>query len=550
MEIKKYLSLIRHWIWLILLGAVVAGAAAFMFSNQKEPLYRSEAVYEVDVAGGSASNSEYIGQLVAKNLIQTNIQKIATTSIAALTIEELASKYPELLSWEPADLLTLVSISSPLDSLLIEIAVVDSNPTRASDLANTMGIVFARENTAQQRGQFTQSIELLDTRLSDIDEDLTRIRTSINEFGEAETSEQQIQLERLNRELEEARSSYNSVFESQLELELSMAGRIHDFLPIEPAQPNPVPISPRIRTNTVLATVVGLMLTLGIILLLDYMDDTVKTTDEAMKTTGASTLATIAYIKGDKASDRLITQVSPRAPVSEAYRVLRTNLSFSAIDRELSKVLVTSSAPGEGKSTTSANIAVVMAQTGRRVVLIDGDLRKPTQHKVFEASNSHGLTTALLDSSTQVVSHLQPTRTPGLRLMASGPLPPNPAELLGSRRMLDVMDELLKDADIIILDTPPVLTVADAAILANKVDGCILVAEVGQTRHDILGESAERLRSTGATLFGLVLNRSKAGRAGYYYAEKYSYEYGPTNLEDSPKRGIFGRLSNSSSSGD
>ena len=212
-----------------------------------------------------------------------------------------------------------------------------------------------------------------------------------------------------------------------------MAGKIHNFLPIEAARSTPVPISPRTRTNTVLASIVGLMLTLGIILVLDYLDDSVKTPDEAVQTTGASTLATIAYIKGDKPSDRLITQSAPRAPISEAYRVLRTNLNFSTIDSELRSVLVTSSAPGEGKSTTTANIAVVMAQTGKRVVLIDADLRKPTQHKVFDASNNHGLTTALLDSSTQVSSHLQPTRTPGLMLMASGPLPPNPAELLNSR---------------------------------------------------------------------------------------------------------------------
>ena len=547
MEFKKITSLIRHWFWLIALGAIVAGGAAFAFSTQQTPLYRAKAIYELNVAGGSGGNNEYANQLLAEKLIQTYKRKIVTSKMGEMTIKELSSSYPDLQEISSAELLAKVSVNSPVDSLLIELTVIDADPARAADIANTLGIVFANENERQQLSESDQPIKLLESRLLDLDGELANIGTQIIEIGEPDTVAKQTQFDRLTRELEEARTTYNSTFQLKLDYELNIASKINTFFSIEDAQPIFAPISPRTKTNVILATIIGTLLTLGIILLLDFLDDTVKTPDEAAKVTGASTLASIGFIKGDKPSDRLITQTAPRAPISEAYRVLRTNLSFSAIDTELRSVLVTSSSPGEGKSTCSANTAVVMAQTGHKVILIDADLRKPTQHRIFETNNNHGLTTALLDSSTPVAAHLQATRTPGLRLMASGPLPPNPAELLNSKRMRDVLAELLEDADFVIVDTPPVLTVADAAILAPKVDGCILVAEVGKTKYDILKESSTRLRATNAALFGLVLNRSKAGRAGYYqnyYNERYySYEYGAGTPKAS-KKGIFGRLSN------
>ena len=552
MELKKYTALIRHWLWLILLGAVVAGGAAYVFSSRQTPLYRAEATYEIDVAGGTASNSEYVGQLVAQNLIPNYLRKIPTTDIATKTLEALADDDSNISDLTASSLLGKISLSSPIESSLINISVIDTDPGRAAAIANTIGEVFAIESRIQQEADFSQPIALLDTRLDDLQAEMSRLRKEIRELNEITTTEEQAEYDRLQRELTDAATSSDSVFESRLALEVSMASSFVSFDMVEPAKPNSIKISPKTNTNTILAAIVGAMLTLGVILLFDYLDDSIKTPDDATKVTGASTLATIAYIKGEKPSDRLITQTAPRAPISEAYRVLRTNLSFSAIDTGLNSVLVTSSAPAEGKSTTSANIAVVIAQTGRRVILVDADLRKPSQHKVFNASNNQGLTTALLDNNTPVSAHLQPTKTPGLMLLASGPLPPNPSELLNSQRMREVLDELLTSADFVLVDTPPVLTVADAAILAPKVNGCVLVAEIGQTGQDTLKESAERLRSTGARLFGLVLNRSKAGTGGYYqyyYSDRYyTYEYGPNPPEQKSRKGLLGRLSGSSGS--
>jgi non-specific protein-tyrosine kinase len=186
--------------------------------------------------------------------------------------------------------------------------------------------------------------------------------------------------------------------------------------------------------------------------------------------------------------------------------------------------MVTSAGPGEGKSTTAANLAVVLAQAGRRVVLVDADLRRPVIHRQFKLHNSKGLTTALLDVKLPPGGHLQATDIPGLSVMTSGPIPPNPAELLGSHRMRDVLASLKQDAEVLVLDSTPVLTVADALVLAPLVDGTVLVVETGKTRRDALLQAVEALRRTEGRLFGIALNKISIQRSGYYYYAYYQHE--------------------------
>jgi non-specific protein-tyrosine kinase len=278
------------------------------------------------------------------------------------------------------------------------------------------------------------------------------------------------------------------------------------------------------------------MLALGAVFLIEYLDDTVKTPDQIQEDTDMATLGAIAQIKGVNASERLVTHRTPRDPISEAYRVLRTNLSFSAVDGGLHSMLVTSSSPGEGKSTTTANLAVVLAQMGKRIIVVDADLRRPIQHKIFEVPNNQGLTTAILDNQTPISYHIQKTKIPNLYILASGPIPPNPAELLNSQRMSQVLTALKKEADLVVFDTPPTLTVADASILAPQVDGCLLVVESGQTKRDTFVQATERLNRTGAVLFGAVMNRLKPRRSGYYYNYYYYHHYYDTEPGKRSKR--------------
>ena len=212
----------------------------------------------------------------------------------------------------------------------------------------------------------------------------------------------------------------------------------------------------------------------------------------------------------------LITLHDPRAPASEAYRALRTNIQFSSLDKPLHTLLVTSTAPDEGKSTTLANLAITMAQAEQRVILVDCDLRRPTLHTLFQLPNEIGLTSMLL--SQEDVLPVQETGVAGLRLLASGPLPPRPADILGSRRMEAVIARLRKEADIVLFDTPPIVVVTDAAVLATKVDGVLLVFQAHKTRRDHARKAFQILERAKANTIGVVLNDAQVEQDYGYYS--------------------------------
>jgi non-specific protein-tyrosine kinase len=203
------------------------------------------------------------------------------------------------------------------------------------------------------------------------------------------------------------------------------------------------------------------------------------------------------------ASDNLITLSAPRSPAAEAFRTLRTNLMFSSLDRPIHTLLVTSAAAEEGKSTTLANLAVTMAQSGRKTILVDCDLRRPRQHELFGVSDKPGLTSMILGQTKK--PPLTATGVDDLWLLPAGPLPPNPADLLGSKRMDEVIAVLKARADIVLFDAPPVAAVTDAALLASKLDGVLLVVSAGQTKREHALRAKELLEKINVRLVGTVL---------------------------------------------
>ena len=214
----------------------------------------------------------------------------------------------------------------------------------------------------------------------------------------------------------------------------------------------------------------------------------------------------------------LITLTNSRSPVSEAYRTLRTNLEFFSLDEPVRTLVVTSPGAKDGKSTVLANLAVALAQGGKRVILVDCDLRRPTQHTLFGLDNATGLTTMMLDEAAQSKPPLRETSVDGLRVLTAGPLPPNPAELLGSRRMKETLAALLKKADVLLFDAPPVLAVTDALVLAVRTDGVLLVVKAGGTTREHVQQAKERLERVNARIVGAVLNNAPtdAMLQGYY----------------------------------
>jgi len=213
---------------------------------------------------------------------------------------------------------------------------------------------------------------------------------------------------------------------------------------------------------------------------------------------------------------RLLAHNSPKDPVAEQYRTIRTNIQFSNVDQDIKTIVLTSSGAEEGKSTTSSNLATVYAQQGLNVLLIDADLRKPTGHYTFRLENHIGLTNVLTRQST-LAQAVQESEIPHLSVLTSGPIPPNPSELLASAQMTELLKEMKQQFDMIIFDTPPILAVADAQILANQVDGTILVVSSGKTEKDAALKSKELLSNAQGKLLGVVLNNRKVEEGNYYY---------------------------------
>ncbi|MCP8967845.1 CpsD/CapB family tyrosine-protein kinase [Ectobacillus sp. SYSU M60031] len=213
---------------------------------------------------------------------------------------------------------------------------------------------------------------------------------------------------------------------------------------------------------------------------------------------------------------QLIAQTAPKSPVTEQYRNIRTNIQFAAVGASLRSVVVTSANPAEGKTTTTANLAVVFAQQGQRVLLVDADLRKPALHTVLKEKNLQGLTSVLAGQKT-LQACIRKTAADNLSFLPSGPVPPNPAEMLGSPKMKDILQELQEKFDLIIFDTPPALAVTDAQVLANICDGSILVVRSGQTDRESAQKATALLQSTSARLLGGILNDQEQKGQDYYY---------------------------------
>ncbi|NLI92062.1 MAG: CpsD/CapB family tyrosine-protein kinase [Peptococcaceae bacterium] len=220
----------------------------------------------------------------------------------------------------------------------------------------------------------------------------------------------------------------------------------------------------------------------------------------------------------------IVTAANPKSPVSEAFRILRTNIQFANVDHVMKKILFTSAGVNEGKSSTVANLATAMAQANKNILIVDADLRKPTQHKIFNLNNSQGLSITLVED-VPFMKYVCKTEQAGLDVLTSGPIPPNPAELLGSKRMKQVLMLASEIYDMVLVDSPPTVAVTDSSILAQAVDGVVLVLASGEVNKEFALQAKERLEKVGAKIIGTVLNKVEIKSKGYnyyyhYYAEK------------------------------
>ena len=332
------------------------------------------------------------------------------------------------------------------------------------------------------------------------------------------------------QQLTEAISQEFTVFVSELETTPGSQNAPIKASIVDPPTVPSTAVSPQPVRNLALAAFLGLLVGIGFAVVRELLDNTVKHVGTLREIAGAANLGSIFY--DPKASSRpLVTQLDSHAPRAEAFRVLRTNLQFIDVDSESKVFIITSPLPGDGKSTTAVNLAITLAQAGQRTLLLEGDLRRPRTSEYLGLESKVGLTTVLI-GKIDIEDAIQPWGDDGLHVIASGAIPPNPAELLQSGQMATFLERLRRQYDVIIIDAPPLLPVADAAVLAQQADGALLVVRHGKTTKDQVTAAVERLRSVEAELLGTVFNRTpNKGGDGYGYG--YGYGYGDVPDDDS-----------------
>ncbi len=347
----------------------------------------------------------------------------------------------------------------------------------------------------------------------------------------------EVKLAELTREVESKKTTYNTLLSKLEDVKITEARTVSDAKVVDPAVPPTNPIKPKTKLNIILGLVLGLMLGIGGAFVSEYLDTSIKVPEEVENYIGIPVLGTIPKINitttKNKATpeeilkSRLIT-VGPLAnsPVAEAYRTLRTNLKFSSISKPLRTIVVTSSLAQEGKSTVTVNLAITFAQLGHKVLMLDADLRKPMLHRIFGYNRVPGLTDVLVgNAKIDTVIHDLFKISPNLAMVTSGQIPPNPAELLGSHQMEELLSEVLQRFDYVFIDTPPVLPATDASEMATKSDGVILVVKALSTEREVLEQSKKMLDRAGANIIGAVLNGIDIERQFYYYKYRYKHYY-------------------------
>ncbi|MGZ4594954.1 MAG: polysaccharide biosynthesis tyrosine autokinase [Actinomycetes bacterium] len=332
------------------------------------------------------------------------------------------------------------------------------------------------------------------------------------------------------QQIAKAESEVFTDYLAQLETPLGSSGAPIKATIVDPASYSGVQVSPKPVLNLILGAFIGALIGFGVAVLRDMLDNTITSPEDVEDTIEAPLLANIAY-DGDVPKHPLLTEAGSHSPRVEAFRLLRTNLQFLNLDTRPRSLVITSAVPGEGKTSTATNLAIALAQTGQRVLLVDGDLRRPKVASVLGLERAVGLTTVLVGRS-ELADSIQKHAGSGIFVLASGPIPPNPTEVLQSHAAQALFDRLTDMFDMVIIDAPPLLPVSDAAIMARDVDGAILVVRHGSTTREQLRQASGRLTQVDANLFGVAVNMTpRRGKRSTGYGYGYAYDYEPQRVK-------------------
>lgn len=489
----------RRW-WILGLITILVASSAFAISNRQTPLYQASAVLVINP-----------GVLVGSNENSTlqDSQRLADTYVQIINTQPVRDRVQSSLDLGNIDS-ARVSTSVVQNSLLIRITVTDEDPEDAAQIANTFVNEFQGHIADQNAIQIGQARTAVDNQIELLNQQVIEIDEQITAAGDNDVSTLMEQRQELTGMISQLESDA-----ARSEMQAASASTFIQM--VDPAQVPGSPSSPRVAQNTVLGAFVGILLAVGLVALLEYLDNTVKAHTNMQDLTHAPLLSSVPVNAGIERGSRQVYSIAdPKSGATEAINLLRTNLVFAGIGKPIKSMAITSSVTEEGKSTITANLAVAFAKSGKTVAIIDADLRKPTQHRIFGVENSFGVTNYITDTSADWSSLAHRVALPDLTLIASGPIPPNPAEMVASERFKSLVKELEAQFDYVLIDTPPILQASDGLVLGSFTDGILLITQYGQTRIDALKSSSTLINQSGARLLGIVLNQSKGAGANYY----------------------------------
>jgi capsular exopolysaccharide synthesis family protein len=497
---------LRRW-WVLIVLTVIAAAAGYLISIRQTPVYQ-------------ATTTILIGQAIqSADLNRTDIQ---TSEALALTYANMTLREPVIqkvinslnlgIGWR--NLRNRIEAEPIAGTQLLEIRVEAESPEKARVIANEVAnqlISLSPKSGSnnedeslstfnRQQIQYLQEKIISEQKRIQVLEDFIQNRSS-DSPQITELENEKATLERLNADREQNYLALVTLVNKDT--------TPNSLTVIEPAQASNYSIRPRVQLNTLLSGMLGLIVALGLVFLLDYFDDTYRSLEDFYQALNLTVFGVIGKIQGKTNSDKLIPQLGPFSSTVEAYRMIRSRIDFKLGDPSKKTILVVSPMPGEGKSITIANLAIITAQAGLHTILVDADLRRPSVHELFGVDNEIGMTDLLKSQKVKVNDCLKNTYIDNLQIITSGKQIPDTTERLATKRLSEIVTELKKVSDVVFFDSAPAMLVADTVLLSNQVDGVILLIQAGKSKRRLIQQTIWDMEKAKANLMGCIVNQPR-----------------------------------------
>lgn len=507
MRLHLLVSVLQKRARMIVVTAAAVALVAVSVSAIMPPSYQGQAtVLLIQQNAGTVllgSPQAYQTDLALQRDVHTQVMVMRSSVILKPVIESLK------LNTDAKELASRVTVGFDGQTDIVTVEVRDSTPERAANVANKIAATYVGWSQERQRASIRAAAVDVAKRLKKAQEQIVAVQGAISAGDNS--GARRVQLDAANR-------LYATLSDQLEQLNINEQLSTGSGSVLSTASPDPVPVSPKPVRNGALGLAVGLVLGLGIAFVADALDTTIKTVEECEELFEAPVLCTIPEDKSGGRGNPTLTLVNdPGGPVAEAYRVLRNNLGFVNFEHGMKAVLVTSSMPNEGKSTVAANLAAVLARAGKSVVLLDCDFHQPGSAQFFDVNHRFGLSDVLRGELSIEEAMQRPEDFDSLWIVPAGGRPPNPSELLGSTSMQSLVNSLRETYDWVVLDSAPLLVVADAAAAAPWVDGVLVAAQVNASTRDAARKCREQLRKVGARILGVALwgLEDTTNRGGY-----------------------------------